>query len=69
VNLPYLGEPLILTVKVCNDYNVCDKYEDPNPIVVTMPDKFTVDDIRCVQLYCSGLWDSNPGLLFPRRMR
>jgi hypothetical protein len=47
VSLPYLGEPLILTVKVCNDYNVCDYFEDPSPIQVNMPTDFTVNDIRC----------------------
>ena len=46
VNLPFLGEPLILVVKVCNDYNVCDRFEDPNPIQVIMPENFTVNDIR-----------------------
>jgi len=46
INLPFLGEPLYMTVMVCNDYNVCDRFEDPNPINVVMADNFTVDDIR-----------------------
>ena len=46
VSLPFLGEPLILTVKVCNGYSVCDRIEHPDPIQVAMPYNFSVNDIR-----------------------
>ena len=46
INLPYLGEPVVLNVRACNAYSVCAYYEYPTPIDVSMPANLTVGDIR-----------------------